>query len=112
MGCHPIESEIARIWPPLHWNDVTTLVGVSGGPDSVALVRALAGLADGKGQLRVVYFDHQWREASSVDDLAFVENLASELDLPFHFACLNCEAHFSGYGKEEHILTNKEISKV
>ena len=100
MGCHPIESEIARIWPPLHWNDVTTLVGVSGGPDSVALVRALAGLADGKGQLRMVYFDHQWREASSVDDLAFVENLASELDLPFHFGSAAGRDREPGQGRE------------
>ncbi len=38
---HPLETRLAAAWPPEDWQDVTVLVAVSGGADSIALLRAL-----------------------------------------------------------------------
>jgi len=62
------------------------LLAVSGGADSVALLRALA--AAGPRQpwsldLHVGHVNHQVREAAS-GDAAFVEAMAGELGMPFH----------------------------
>lgn len=61
------------------------VVGVSGGPDSVALLHLLNALKDRLGcALAVAHFDHGIRGGESRDDRLFVEKLAAELDLPFH----------------------------
>lgn len=57
---------------------------VSGGPDSVALLEALAELADGIGiRLGVAHFNHRLRGAESDADEAFVRDRAAALGLPF-----------------------------
>ena len=38
----PLEAKLATAWPPSQWADVTVIVAVSGGGDSVALLRAMA----------------------------------------------------------------------
>lgn len=54
------------------------LVGVSGGPDSVALLDALAALAPEFGwKLRVAHFNHQLRGTDADADEAFVRELAA-----------------------------------
>ena len=58
----------------------TLLVAVSGGGDSVALLRLLA---DGPYQLEVAHVDHALREQSA-DDAQFVRALAQELGVPYH----------------------------
>ena len=58
----------------------TLLVAVSGGGDSVALLRLLAG---GPYQLEVAHVDHALR-ARSADDAQFVRGLAQELGVPYH----------------------------
>jgi tRNA(Ile)-lysidine synthase len=69
-------------WPPEDWHDLTVLVAVSGGPDSVALLRAMAGLkSGGAGRLVVAHFNHQLRAAESDADQQFVTALAAELGL-------------------------------
>ncbi len=55
-------------------------VAVSGGPDSVALLRLLQ---SGPYRLEVAHFDHGLRPASAAD-AAFVQALCSELGLPCH----------------------------
>jgi len=65
----------------LHPGD-RVLVGVSGGPDSVALVHLLASLKDAlRVRLSVVHVDHSVRPDSACD-AAFVEELARRLGLP------------------------------
>ena len=44
MPLHPFETRLAASWPPEDWKDLTVLVAVSGGGDSVALLRGLAAL--------------------------------------------------------------------
>ena len=41
-------------WPPADWRDVTVLVAVSGGADSVSLLCGLAELRDQEKQLRTI----------------------------------------------------------
>jgi len=56
------------------------LVAVSGGPDSVALLRLLH---QGPYRLEVAHFDHALR-SESAEDAAFVRALCRELGLPCH----------------------------
>ncbi|MDE0734988.1 MAG: tRNA lysidine(34) synthetase TilS [Pirellulaceae bacterium] len=78
---HSLEASLARDWPTSQWQDVTVLVAVSGGPDSVALLRAVQALKTaGKGQLVVGHFNHRWRPVADAD-ATFVQELAGQLQL-------------------------------
>ena len=58
-------------------------IGVSGGSDSVALLRILHALREQQGiLLSVVHFNHGLRGADSDDDERFVAELATQLGLP------------------------------
>ena len=60
-------------------------VGVSGGADSVALLRALAARRAELGLvLHVAHLHHGLRGAEADADLAFVQAMAEEYSLPFH----------------------------
>ncbi len=84
---HPFESKLAAGWLPEVWRDVTVLIAVSGGPDSVALLRALVAIQrreNSDGRLVVAHFNHQLRGASSDGDEAFVRELSRSLELACH----------------------------
>src|SRR5690606_33113993 len=75
-------------WPPQAWQDRTTVVAVSGGPDSVALLRLLAdtlhaakGTEPPSGKLIVAHYNHRLRGAASDEDACFVQRLAESLGL-------------------------------
>ena len=70
------------------------VVAVSGGADSVALLRALADVRH--GLLTVVHVNHQLRGAESDSDAGFVQNLAGELGLPFRLREVNVAAEADG----------------
>jgi tRNA(Ile)-lysidine synthase len=78
----PLIAKLASDWPAETWQDVTVLVAVSGGADSVALARGLHELKlSGEGRLVIAHFNHRLRGAESDGDQAFVESLAAELGL-------------------------------
>jgi len=90
LALHPIEAKLAAAWPPQTWQDVTVLLAVSGGADSVALLRAMTALhPGGEGRLAVAHFNHRLREDQSAADEAFVVDLCRQLGTP-------CEA---GHGR-------------
>jgi tRNA(Ile)-lysidine synthase len=67
-------------WPPETWRDVTVVVAVSGGADSVALLRLLQALkAPGTGKLAAAHFNHRTRGRDSDGDEGFVRSLAEQL---------------------------------
>src|SRR5208282_2759501 len=71
-------------------------VGVSGGADSVALVRLLHGLQDELGiRLAVLHFQHRLRGDESAGDEEFTAQLASGLGLEF----FREEADVAGWAK-------------
>jgi len=73
-------------------------VAVSGGADSVALVRLLDGLKGEMGiRLAVLHFQHRLRGAESAGDERFVEELAKELGLEF----VRDEADVAGWAERE-----------
>jgi tRNA(Ile)-lysidine synthase len=68
-------------------------VGLSGGADSVALVRALADRSKELGLvLHAAHLHHGLRGEEADDDLAFARALAAELGLPFHEASVDAGA--------------------
>lgn len=79
---HPFLSRLAADWPPSRWAEVTVLIAVSGGADSVALLRGLVALkTTGAGRLVVGHYNHRWRQAASEADEQFVRELADRLGL-------------------------------
>ena len=75
-------QQLIRVWPPEVWRDVTVLVAVSGGPDSVALLRGLAAVRlQGSGQLIAAHFNHGLRGEQSEADEAFVVDLCRRLGI-------------------------------
>jgi tRNA(Ile)-lysidine synthase len=79
------EQALAASWPPAEWRDLSVIVAVSGGPDSVALLRGLAALkreAGGQGRLIVAHLNHYLRPEAD-QDAQFVGELAKRLELPF-----------------------------
>ena len=78
---HPLEAKLAETWPPSAWADVTVLVAVSGGGDSVALLRAMAALkTGGEGRLCAAHLNHRLRPDAEEDE-QFVVDLCGRLDV-------------------------------
>jgi len=62
------------------------IVGVSGGPDSVALIKVLHAINSAKNlhlSLFLAHLNHQLRGKSSEEDAQFVQKLSNNLSLPF-----------------------------
>jgi tRNA(Ile)-lysidine synthase len=80
---HEVEKLVADAWPPHQWRDVTVIVAVSGGADSVALLRAACALRHSTpGRLLVGHLNHHLRGEESDQDEAFVRQLAETLNCP------------------------------
>lgn len=78
----PLEAKLSQAWPPSDWSDVTVVVAVSGGCDSVALLRGMTAIrAPGRGRLCVAHLNHQLRPAANEDE-AFVADLCNRLGVP------------------------------
>ena len=68
-------------------------VGLSGGADSVALLRALADRSAEFGLvLHAAHLHHGLRGEEADADLAFARELSASLGLPFHEACIDVAA--------------------
>jgi len=78
-----LETRLIAAWPPENWATGTVVVAVSGGADSVALLRALHAVRPGSsGKLCVAHFNHRLRGAAADADERFVAELAAQLGLP------------------------------
>lgn len=80
----------------------TVLVGVSGGPDSMALLHMYTRLRN-KWNLRVIALavDHQLRGDESAADIQFVKEECARLDIPF----VETEVEVAAYKKAEKTST-------
>jgi tRNA(Ile)-lysidine synthase len=71
---------------------------VSGGADSVSLLRALASGGLGDVALSVLHVDHMLRGASSDGDAAFVASLCERLGVPYRVASVDVAAYATRLG--------------
>ncbi len=84
MNSPRLEQTLANAWPAEAWAEVSVVAAVSGGADSVALLRALAAQKrGGEGRLVVAHFNHRLRGEESDADEQFVAQLAHDLGLRF-----------------------------
>jgi tRNA(Ile)-lysidine synthase len=76
------------------------VVAVSGGPDSVALLLFLNGLASEMDlDLHVFHLDHMLRGEESAADARYVEELARDLGLPAEVAAVDVRRETAGAGR-------------
>jgi tRNA(Ile)-lysidine synthase len=81
---HELERRLAESWPVREWCGTHVVLGVSGGADSVAMLRAMAGLKErhgGRGQLYVGHLNHGLRGSAADDDEAWLRLLCERLKL-------------------------------
>lgn len=77
----PDHERFHQFWPT-DWHDITVLAAVSGGADSVALLRALDAAGERRpGRLVVAHFNHRLRADAAADE-NFVQGLAARLGVP------------------------------
>ena len=99
--------ETIRRYNLLSMND-KVVIGVSGGPDSVALSLLLNSLSkEFNLSLHIAHLDHQLRK-DSYRDKEFVKSLAQRLNLPFTSAKINLHS-FSKRGSIEEIGRQKRL---
>lgn len=81
----PLLNSIAQAWPHSAWRECHVLVALSGGADSVALLRALHAVREknpGDGQLLAAHFNHGLRGHQAEQDAAWVAELCKTLKVP------------------------------
>lgn len=112
-GCNPIEKKIFKIVEETIKNHKmfepqdSVLVGVSGGPDSVALLHVLLKIASGLSlTLGVAHLNHGIRGNDSDRDEKFVASLAGKLKLPFYIKKKDVLSY-----KEHHKLSLEEAAR-
>lgn len=77
-----VHSLLTESWPPDAWRDTGVVLAVSGGPDSVALLRAVMAVRrEGKGRVVVAHFNHRLRAEDADADEQFVCQLAEQFQL-------------------------------
>jgi tRNA(Ile)-lysidine synthase len=78
-----LEVKLAESWPPERWCDLTLLLALSGGGDSVALFHAMRALKTaGPGRLVVGHVNHGLRGEESEADERFVRELCQRFCVP------------------------------
>ena len=85
-------DQIAKAWPVNAWRQFNVVVAVSGGADSVALLKSLCLIREqtkskqAASSLVATHYNHCLRGKDSDRDEAFVRNLAGELGVDFFSA--------------------------
>jgi tRNA(Ile)-lysidine synthase len=80
-----LPAQLAAAWPPEKWRDVHVLAAVSGGADSMALLRALAEVKStvgGAGRLLAGHVNHGLRGEQADADEAWLRAEANRLNIP------------------------------
>ena len=97
---HCLEQQLLHSWPLQRWSDTITVIAVSGGADSVALLRALKSTSTGsKARLIAAHFHHELRPNEADEDLAFVVSLCDQLEIPLKIGRKNIARQASHQGK-------------
>lgn len=81
-----------NLWLPKGWEELNFAVALSGGADSVALLRGLLDrkrTSGGPGGLFALHVDHQLRGENSTEDARWCQRLCASLDVPLQV--LRCD---------------------
>ena len=106
-------AKLSADWPPDQWCDVTVLVAVSGGADSVALARALHELhTGGEGRLVMAHYNHQLRGPESDGDQAFVEELGRRIGVEVVVGRQDAERERGREGERENAASEEALRQV
>lgn len=94
----PLETALLSQFPATRWSQTRILLAVSGGADSVALLRAICRINERSGDgrdphnlLSVAHFNHGWRGAESDGDEQFVRQLCDSLSISVHVGRDRCQ---------------------
>jgi tRNA(Ile)-lysidine synthase len=82
---HEFEQRLAASWPVAEWCDSHVVLAVSGGPDSVALLRAMVALKNaggGRGGVYAAHLNHGVRGQAADEDQRWLELLCETSKLP------------------------------
>lgn len=101
-----LHERLLVAWPAAAWRDVHVLIAVSGGPDSMALLRALLAAKQqvgGAGKLFVGHVDHSLRGDDSTADADWLADQCRQLAIPLFIekAHVGAIAEVRGDGMEE-----------
>lgn len=83
-----LEKALSQFLERHHDKKSPLLVGLSGGPDSLALFYLLHHYRDHPLKFAIAHLDHGWRQESA-EESRHLQQLASELGIPFHFKKLD-----------------------
>jgi tRNA(Ile)-lysidine synthase len=86
---HSFETDFEAAWPSSQWSESHVLLAISGGADSVAMLRAAVAVkkrAGGAGRLLAAHLNHGLRGDESDSDAEWVRQLCGRLHVP-----LECE---------------------
>ncbi len=76
---------LAQAWPPQVWVEVHVAIAISGGCDSMALLRAVREIKKqrgGAGQVTAIHVNHRLRGAESDEDAAWCQEQCEMLGVP------------------------------
>src|SRR5438034_11849483 len=80
-----LENRLSESWPVAEWSDSHVVLGVSGGADSVAMLRAMSVLkaqSVGRGKLFVAHLNHLSRGEAADADEAWLKAHCQRLHIP------------------------------
>jgi tRNA(Ile)-lysidine synthase len=86
---YELERRITAAWPVEAWLDAHVVLGVSGGPDSVAMLRAMMSVkvnVGGQGRLFAAHFNHAARGADADADQDWLAALCQRLNISLETA--------------------------
>ncbi len=98
---HDFVAKITAAWPAEQWRDVHVVVAVSGGADSMALLRGMLEAkreAGGAGRIHATHVNHQLRGAESDADAEWLRQQCERLDTPLIVRCCDVAALASEQG--------------
>jgi tRNA(Ile)-lysidine synthase len=98
---HEFVAKLTAAWPAEQWRDVHVVVAVSGGADSMALLRGLLDVkrqAGGAGRIHAAHVNHQLRGDDSGADAEWLCQQCERLETPLTVQCCDVAALASEQG--------------
>lgn len=96
-----LERRLALSWPVRDWCDSHVVLAVSGGADSVAMLRAMVALkaaSGGRGFLYVAHLNHGMRGVAAIEDEQWLGSLCDRCEIPLAIECIDVAAIASEQG--------------